>query len=65
MSTATTSTSIRVERQTLSDRSEVFNVWFGGVELDAITEKDAEALASGIAGLIAKHTNQTAETIFD
>lgn len=55
---------IWVVPQTLSDKSIVYNVEFGGLKFSAVDEDAAEALAEGFAELINEHTCETADVMW-
>jgi hypothetical protein len=52
-----TAVTISIKRLTLTDGSHAFDVNMGGVNMPAVTEKDALALADKIALAIKQHTN--------
>lgn len=56
---------IFVTPKTLSDSSRVYNVHIGNVDLSAVTEDDASTLAEELVELIAKHTNNTADVVYE
>lgn len=56
-------TQIWLERETLSDGSEVYCVTVGDIGFQAVTAADAVQLAEGFASLIQKHTNEICEVI--
>lgn len=55
---------IWINRRTLLDRSEVFEVEFGDETIPCIAEGDAEELAQGIKRLIDSHSNMTAGVMY-
>jgi hypothetical protein len=59
---------VKVQRQTLTDGSEVFNVVLLGIlqtfQFGAVSERDAELLADALIENINKHTVQEAEYAF-
>lgn len=55
---------IWIEKETLTDGSEVFNVKFGDEVLQSVTEDDANNLAEGMAELINNHTNTSAGVMY-
>lgn len=54
---------IWIERQTLSDDSEVFNVRFGNVVLHAVNEDSAREMADLIADAVNEHSNEFADVL--
>jgi hypothetical protein len=56
---------IFIVSETLSDKSEVFNVLIGDVKLAAVSEDEAGRLAEGIASLINDHTTNTADVVYE
>ena len=51
---------ITVQPIQLTDGSVAFNVRFGDLDFPAITDDDADALATGFVNLIKAHTNDDA-----
>ena len=49
----------------LLDGSKVFDVWIGNVSLHAVTEEDAACLAEEFVELVANHTNNTADVVYE
>ena len=56
---------ITINRATLSDGSEVYNVIFGSLMLSAVTECDAVKFANKVQHAIHEHTVDYAEVRFD
>ena len=48
---------VKIQPIVLSDQSEVFDVYIPAMELNAVTEKDAEQFVIALHDLVAKHTN--------
>lgn len=51
--------------ETLSDGSKVFDVKFGNVKLQAVSEDEASELAEKIRDAVEDHTNNTAGVVYE